>query len=70
MGNMDVKINGSLFGGYNKKSADAYIEELQGMIQKLREDLSSVNEQSQKQAQKLSEAENYYKKLWEHSKEQ
>ncbi len=70
MSETEKKINSSLFGGYNKKSTEAYIEELQTMIMKLRNDLASVTEVNGKYAQKLKEAESYYKALWDRSKEQ
>lgn len=70
MSGTEKKINSSLFGGYNKKSTEAYIEELQTMIMKLQKDLASVTEVNGKYAQKLKEAESYYKALWERSKEQ
>lgn len=70
MGETEKKINSSLFGGYNKKSTEAYIEELQTIITKLQKDLVSVTEVNEKYVQKLKEAESYYKALWQKSKEQ
>lgn len=70
MSETEKKINGSLFGGYNKKSTEAYIEELQTMITKLQKDLASANEMNEKYTQKLKEAESYYRALWDRSKEQ
>lgn len=70
MSETEKKINSSLFGGYNKKSTEAYIEELQTMITKLQAELASANEANEKYTQKLKEAESYYRALWERSKEQ
>ena len=70
MGELEGKINGSFFGGYNKKSADAYIEELQTAFEKIREELERSQELNRKQAAKLAEAEECYRRLWERSKDQ
>ncbi len=70
MGEMEGKISGSLLGGYNKKSVDAFIEELQAEIENLRKDLGTAQAMNKKQAEKLLEAEDCYKTLWERSKDQ
>lgn len=70
MSEMEREISGSLFGGYNKKSADTYIEELQAIIENLQKDLESAQELSKKRAEKLAEVKGYYKTLWERSIDQ
>lgn len=70
MGEMGGKISNSLLGGYNKKSVDAYIEELQAEIENLRKDLEIARTMNMEHEEKLQEAEDCYKTLWERSQEQ
>ena len=70
MGETDVKINSCLFGGYDKKVADEYIEELQSIIVKLEKDLRMSSDMNAKYAKKMNEAESYYRALWERNKDQ
>lgn len=70
MSETDVKINSRLFGGYDKKATDEYIEEFQSMIMKLEKDLRMSSDMNAKYAKKMSEAESYYRALWERNKEQ
>ena len=70
MSESEIKISSSLFGGYNKKNTEAYIEELQTMITKLQKDLAAVTDANEKYVKKLKEAESYYRALWDRSKEQ
>lgn len=70
MSEMEGKLNGSFFGGYNKKSVDAYIEEIRAELEKTQKDLELSKELNRKQADKLEEAEECYKLLWERSKDQ
>ena len=69
MSESEIKISSSLFGGYNKKNTEAYIEELQTMITKLQKDLAAVTDANEKYVKKLKEAESYYRALWDRSKE-
>lgn len=69
MSEIEKKISSSLFGGYNKKSTEAYIGELQTMITKLQEDLASAVEENERYVQKFQETESSYKALQERGKE-
>lgn len=66
----EFEINSSLFGGYNKKQMDAYVMELQGMIEGLQEEVEEVRSEKDELTQKLAKSEACYKSLWERSKGQ
>lgn len=70
MSETDVKISSCLFGGYDKRTTDVYIEELQETIMKLEKDLRISSDMNAKYAKKMNEAESYYRALWERNKEQ
>lgn len=66
----EYEITSNLFGGYNKKRTDAYIVQLQNMIEESQEESDVLREEKEELTQKLAEAENCYKVLWERSKGQ
>lgn len=56
MSETEVKINSCLFGGYDKKSTEAYIEELRTMIAKLQKELSASQDMNEKNVKRINEA--------------
>lgn len=70
MSETEVKINSCLFGGYDKKTTDTYIEELQSTITNLEKDLRISSDMNARYAKKMNEVESHYRGLWESNKEQ
>lgn len=69
MGETEVKINSCLFGGYDKKSTEAYIEELRTMIAKLQKELSASQDMNEKNVKRINEAEQQCTALKERNQE-
>lgn len=70
MNETEVKLNGCLFGGYEKRSTEAYIEELRTMITKLEKDLQVSDDTNKEYAKKLEDAKLSYQELLGRSEEQ
>lgn len=69
MSETEVRLNSRLFGGYDKKSTEAYIEELQTAISKLQEELLASRDLNEKYIKRINEAEMHCKSLQERDQE-
>lgn len=69
MSETEVKINSCLFGGYDKKSTEAYIEELRTMIAKLQKELSASQDMNEKNVKRINEADQQCTALKERNQE-
>lgn len=70
MSDTEVKLNGCLFGGYEKRSTEAYIEELRTIIAKLEKDLQVSGDTNKEYAKKLDDAKSSYQELFRQNEEQ